>query len=180
MIWEYAATRKRNRDGRCQQRVGSAAERAGTVVVLAVSGSEKNRLDELADTAADIAGPTYGSVHVVHVHSETGFERTLDHLDYDLESPPDPDEVAERCTSVRDVTTRLKDPTREYGMTVTVHGSVSDDIGPAIVDTARDVDADRVIVGGRKRSPTGKATFGSTAQYVLLNAPCPVTFVRGD
>jgi len=43
---------------------------------------------------------------------------------------------------------------------------------------AAEVDADLVVVSGRKRTPTGKAVFGSTAQTVLLDAPCPVTFVR--
>ncbi|WP_439028514.1 universal stress protein [Haloarchaeobius sp. DT45] len=47
-----------------------------------------------------------------------------------------------------------------------------------IRDVAETVDADRVYVAGRKRSPTGKAVFGSTAQEVMLSAPCPVTFVR--
>ncbi|MFB6222169.1 MAG: universal stress protein [Haloarcula sp.] len=50
--------------------------------------------------------------------------------------------------------------------------------GGGIVGIAKDDSADRVIVGGRQRSPAGKALFGSTAQEVMLNAPCPVTFVR--
>jgi nucleotide-binding universal stress UspA family protein len=52
--------------------------------------------------------------------------------------------------------------------------------GPGIVDAAEEVDADLVVVGGRRRSPTGKAVFGSTAQEVMLEAPCPVMFVRAD
>jgi nucleotide-binding universal stress UspA family protein len=53
-------------------------------------------------------------------------------------------------------------------------------IGEAIVSLASDADTDLAVVGGRRRSPTGKAVFGSTAQTVLLSAPCPVTFVRSD
>jgi nucleotide-binding universal stress UspA family protein len=37
---------------------------------------------------------------------------------------------------------------------------------------------DLLVVGGRGRSPTGKAVFGSTVETVLRRAPCPVTYVR--
>lgn len=43
-----------------------------------------------------------------------------------------------------------------------------------IIDHAVDVSADCICVSGRKRSPAGKALFGSTAQGVILDAHRPV------
>jgi nucleotide-binding universal stress UspA family protein len=50
--------------------------------------------------------------------------------------------------------------------------------GQRLVELADEVDADMVVLGGRNRSPAGKALFGSTAQEVMLGSSCPVTFVR--
>jgi len=58
--------------------------------------------------------------------------------------------------------------------TAIVDGSPSGEI----INYLDDHDVDQVVVGGRRRSPTGKAVFGSTAQKVTLNAPCPVTIVH--
>ena len=47
-----------------------------------------------------------------------------------------------------------------------------------IVLFAREQDAGELIIGIKKRSKVGKLMFGSTAQYVILNAPCPVLAVK--
>jgi nucleotide-binding universal stress UspA family protein len=50
--------------------------------------------------------------------------------------------------------------------------------GEDIVQFAREQGAVGIVIGVRRRSRTGKALFGSTAQYIILNAPCPVTTIR--
>lgn len=37
-----------------------------------------------------------------------------------------------------------------------------------------------IVIGGRKRSPTGKALFGSVSQQILLNSTCPVISVMSS
>lgn len=48
----------------------------------------------------------------------------------------------------------------------------------ALVGAAHDVGADLVVIGLRHRSPVGKLLLGSTAQHVLLRAPCDVLCVK--
>lgn len=63
------------------------------------------------------------------------------------------------------------------GIDATVHED-SGEPGEAIRSLTRTVDADMILVGGRKRSPAGKALFGSVTQDIILNADRPVTVVR--
>jgi nucleotide-binding universal stress UspA family protein len=50
----------------------------------------------------------------------------------------------------------------------------SGDPAETIIDAADEADADLIVIGGRKRSPAGKALFGSVTQTVILNAGRPV------
>ncbi|QIO22888.1 universal stress protein [Haloarcula sp. JP-L23] len=144
-------------------------------ILLAVGPNDKDRIDELAETVTDIAGPTGAEVVIAHVFTDDEYENVVDRLEFESAAEADPDEVADRHTTVRELEKRLNDA----GIELSVRGAVGNH-GQQIVDLAEEVSADLVVVGGRKRSPTGKAVFGSTAQEVMLNAPCPVTFVRGE
>jgi nucleotide-binding universal stress UspA family protein len=50
--------------------------------------------------------------------------------------------------------------------------------GEDLVKYAGEHQIDQIFIGVRRRSKVGKLIFGSTAQYVILNAPCPVVTVR--
>jgi nucleotide-binding universal stress UspA family protein len=50
--------------------------------------------------------------------------------------------------------------------------------GEDLVQLADENKVDEIVIGVRRRSKVGKLLFGSTAQYVILNAPCPVVSVK--
>lgn len=142
-------------------------------VLLAVGEGDVDRIDTLTETVTDIAGPAGATVVLAHVFTDEEFDIVVDRLDYDPDGAVDADEVATRHATIRSIADNLS----AAGVTYSVRGSVGPH-GEAIVSLATDTNADLAVVGGRRRSPTGKAVFGSTAQEVMLNAPCPVTFVR--
>jgi nucleotide-binding universal stress UspA family protein len=143
-------------------------------ILLAVGPGDADRTDELAEAVIEVAKPAGSTVVLAHVFTEDEYTEVLDNLEMDADSEQiRPDEVASRHSTIRDLRGKLQLEDIDYD----VRGAIGDH-GPTIVELATGVAADRVVVGGRRRSPTGKAVFGSTAQEVLLSSPCPVTFVR--
>ncbi len=50
--------------------------------------------------------------------------------------------------------------------------------GEDLVQFAREKEIDQIIIGVQKRSKVGKLMFGSIAQYIILEAHCPVLSVK--
>ena len=50
--------------------------------------------------------------------------------------------------------------------------------GESLVQFSKDNKIDEIIVGVRRTSKVGKFLFGSTAQYVILEAQCPVATIK--
>jgi len=50
--------------------------------------------------------------------------------------------------------------------------------GEDLVAFAADNNCDEIIIGVKSRSKVGKILFGSTAQFVILKANCPVVSVK--
>ncbi|MFB6155231.1 MAG: universal stress protein [Haloferacaceae archaeon] len=145
-------------------------------VLVAVGPRDADRYERLGEEAIEIAGPAGATVVLGHVFTEEEYDQVLDRLEFDPEREEvSADDVAQRHSTVRELGRMLD----RGGVDYVVRGAVGDH-GERIVRIAEETDADLVLVSGRKRSPTGKAVFGSTAQEVMLSSPCPVTFVRED
>ncbi|MFW6317318.1 MAG: universal stress protein [Halorubrum sp.] len=143
-------------------------------VLLAVGTEDEKRTEQLAKEAVAIAEPAGAEVVLTHVFTDEEFDGIRAKLGVDESSEGStPDAVAERHTTTRAIAKALSDA----GVRYSVRGAVGNH-ADEVVETATAVDADRVVVGGRGRSPAGKAVFGSIAQEVMLSSPCPVTFVR--
>lgn len=144
-------------------------------VLVAVGPSDDDRVDPLAETTADVASAADTSVTLAHVFTESEYETARERLGGEPGDEVTPDAVARRHATIRSLGDALDDAGVDYEVSGRVGGH-----GESIVALADEADADLAVVGGRQRSPTGKAVFGSIAQTVLLSAPCPVTFVRSD
>jgi nucleotide-binding universal stress UspA family protein len=75
----------------------------------------------------------------------------------------------QQVEAVREASDRLA----ELGVEVNLL-EASGDPGDEILRYAEEYDVDQICVGGRKRSPTGKALFGSVTQDVILGTHRPV------
>ena len=72
-----------------------------------------------------------------------------------------------------------KEMLEKYDIAFETHAIVTNlSAGEEIIDFADRNKVDEIVIGIRKRSKVGKLVFGSTAQYVILSASCPVVSVR--
>lgn len=144
-------------------------------ILLAVGPRDEDSVERLAETVAQVARPTGATVVLTHVFTEEQFHEAAETLEYPDADPSMVDDVLGRYETVK----RFEALFDEAGVEWELHGIVGD-VADGILALAEEVDADRIVVSGRRRSPTGKAVFGSVSQEVLLNAPCPVTYVHED
>lgn len=139
-------------------------------ILVAIGPKDHEHVERLAEETVDIAGPTGASVVLAHAFTQEGFEEARSNLHFDDATPG---QVATHNTAIRD----LEDVLQEADVDYSIEGAVGDP-GETMVEMAETTAADIVVVGGRGRSPAGKALFGSVAQSIMLDAPCPTLYVR--
>jgi nucleotide-binding universal stress UspA family protein len=144
-------------------------------ILLAIGPRDDDRVGRLAGTVLQVAAPTGATVVLAHVFTDEQYEQTVSDLGYDSTA----EVVVEDVLARHETVLRYEELFDDAGVDWRVRGVVGD-VSDGVIELADATDADRVVVSGRRRSPAGKAVFGSVAQDVLLGAPCPVTYVRGD
>ena len=74
---------------------------------------------------------------------------------------------------------KVKEKLKKAGIScVTQLSTTGLDPGTDIIDFAKKIAADEIIIGIEKKSKVDKFIFGSTAQKVILESKCPVLTVR--
>ena len=87
------------------------------------------------------------------------------------------EEFQKKEEDLKQIRRRLKDDGIDCETTLSVRGL---DPGEDLVTFARQNNVDEIIIGIRRRSKVGKLVFGSTAQFVILEAHCPVLTVKSE
>lgn len=127
--------------------------------LVAYNGSKESKaaLDLATKTASD-----YGAKLFVITSMEGGRSEK-------------PEDIARVNRELRQVRQELADAGIEYDVEEMARG-----LGPGedIIAFARENKIDHIFVGIEKKSRASKILLGSTAQYIILKATCPVTTIK--
>jgi len=139
-----------------------------TIVVAVDRSSHRNNLVEEGAKLADALGQ---ELHIVHVLSQQKFielERTSVEQTRQTIDKSEIERIAAEIAREA-----IDDELNVTYETIGCVGVPSDEI----ISYTEEVDAEYLVIGGRRRSPVGKAIMGSVTQSVLLGAACPVVGV---
>lgn len=132
-------------------------------VLVPVNGNPTD--EEMIQLACELVRRSRGDVHVIYIIE---VKRTLP-LDADL--PPE----AERGETVLEQAERRAE---ELGERIQADLLQARDVGPTIVDEARERGADLILLGVTYKKRFGEFDLGRTAPFVLKHAPCRVWVCR--
>lgn len=148
------------------------------MVILAAVDVDREQ-DPVVTVAHDLASAYETKLYVLHVATEDEFrshQRSVQEIDdfQEYSKAQHSESAAKKARTV------VKETLDETDGRVETIGRVGDPV-QSILGAAEELDAQYVVIGGRKRSPTGKVLFGSTTQSVMLAADRPiVTVMRNE
>ena len=141
------------------------------IILAPVDRSEKGK--HVLQEASALAEAFDAELHALHVLRRSDFvdlERTSVK---ETGKAADIDEVKQTAKEI------AEEAAADIDIEATFVGRMGDPTD-VILKYAEDNDARYIVLGPRKRSPTGKAIFGSVSQSVLLDSACPVVTTMVD
>lgn len=137
-------------------------------ILVATDGG--NNSENVVETGYDLANAYGVELYVIHILSESKFKSRSENSPeyYREDGREDAETVAARV--VEDAIGPQED-IRTIGRV----GAPAD----KVLGFADEINAGYIVTGGRRKSPVGKAVFGSDAQKILLNSTRPVVTVMG-
>jgi len=137
-------------------------------VLMAVDGDER-RSAEQVDTLRSLPGHGEIRLTVLHVHEPV--DAPADEAGRSvIESV---NEEIDALQGVPDTVGTVVDAAEELGIRAEVTERTGDPPAEVLAE-ADERDADAILLGARKRSPAGKALFGSVTQRVIIDGTRPV------
>jgi nucleotide-binding universal stress UspA family protein len=133
-------------------------------ILVAVDGSREG--GKTVPVALDLAGRYGSTVAVVHVREHTRYEGD----DVDLGSGPAAEQLVEEVVATF----------RDAGIEATgqIRRVRPGDTPEQIVDVAKEMDADLIVMGTRGMTEWKSLLLGGVANKVVHHAHCPVLLVR--
>lgn len=129
-------------------------------VLLAADGNTSRVLEQAKAIAELPHASTSVKVYLLHVFDDSVAGDELEMLD------------PKRVGAVAEAEQFLTDRDVEVELLSRAGDTVS-----TVLDAAHERKVDAIYVGGPKRSPAGKALFGSVTQQLILNADIPVSVI---
>ena len=127
-------------------------------VLLAADGNTSRVLEQARAIASLPQAPASVEAYVLHVFDDSAVAEDSEMLD------------PRRVQAVEEAEAYLAD----HDVHVELLSRAGDTVS-TVLQVADELDVDGIYVGGPRRSPTGKAIFGSVTQQVILNSEVPVT-----
>ena len=148
--------------------IASVNPSTGMAILVAIDGGYNS--DNVAEVGYDLATTFDVDMYAVHVLTESTYEeQSEERSDYSMEDARK--EAAAVAEQVVEGALGSPDNVKSVGR-----------IGnPAteVLAFAEEMDTQYIVTGGRRRSPTSKAIFGSDSQQILLQSRFPVVTVMG-